>query len=237
MATRIKLIFILLLVSTLGFAQKVENISFAMDGDNVRIMYTLIGDFPEQTFEVKIYTSVDNFKNPLEEVKGDVNMKNITPGKKEVVWDAKKEYKLFEGDISFKIIATVVSNYWISSPTKGDVMKKGKYYDISWEGFRPGTPVRITLHYPNGKMDEIASSVTGKNYHWKATGSPGKGAFVRVSEVDNKNAFAKSGTFTIKRKVPLGATVGAAAVVTGGILYLILKPEPIDPLPFPPDPE
>lgn len=236
MATRIKLIFLLLLVQTFGYAQKVENISFAMDGDLVRITYTLIGDFPEQTFEVKIYTSVDNFKNPLEQVKGDVNMKNITPGKKEVVWDAKKEYKLFEGEISFKIIATVVSNYWITAPTKGEILKKGKHYEITWEGFKPGTAVKITLYYPNGKMEELTSGVTGKSYSWKVSGSPSKGVFVRVSDANNKDAFAKSGTFTIKRKVPLVAQVGAAALVTGGILFYILKPEPIDPLPNPPDP-
>jgi hypothetical protein len=236
MAMKFKLTVFFLIVQIWGFAQKIENIAFEMDGENVKIHYTLIGEFPEQNFEVKIYTSVDKFVKPLEQVKGDVNRKNITPGKKEVVWEAKKEYTLFEGDISFKIIATVVSNYWISAPTKGDILKKGRVFDVAWEGFRPGTAVRITAHYPNGKTEEIASGVTGKSYRWKIKGKPGKGAYIRVTDVENNNAFAKSGNFTIKRKMPLAAQVGIAAVATGAIIFYILRPEQLEPLPYPPGP-
>lgn len=233
---KLKLTILFVIISFVGYAQKVEDISFAMDGDKVRIFYTLIGDYADQTYEVKIFTSVDNFAKPLEQIEGDVNKKNIKPGKKEALWDAKKEYKMFEGNISFKIVANVISNYWISAPTKGEVLKKGKKYEITWEGFKPTASVNITIHYPNGDFDEIATYTTGKTYLWKVKGKPGKGAYIKVTDSENKNAFAKSGAFTLKRKVPMVVQVGIAAVVASGILYYFLQPEEVEPLPFPPDP-
>jgi|GEM_PF-2647561 hypothetical protein len=233
---KLKLTTLLILMQVWAFAQRVEDISFAMDGEKVKIFYTLVGDFPDQTFEVKIYTSVDKFAKPLEELSGDANRKNIKPGKKEVTWDAKKEYKLFEGDISFKIVATVVSNYVVSSPIRGEVFKRGKKVEINWEGFRPETPVNITVFYGNGNSREIASYYIGNSYSWKVRGKPGRGAYIKVTDAGNKNAFAKSGSFTIKRKVPMFVQVGVAAVVASGVLYIFLKPEEQTPLPLPPDP-
>jgi hypothetical protein len=220
----------------LGYSQKIEDISFAMDGEKVKIFYTLKGDYSDQTFEVKIFTSVDGFKNPLELITGDVNRKNITPGKKEALWDAKKEYKLFEGDISFKIVATVISNYWISAPTKGETIKRGRHYEITWEGFKPNANVKITIHYPNGKLEELVSSTSGKSYTWKVRSKASKDVIIRVTDLNNSSAQAKSGTFTIKRKMPVIAQVGIAAAITGGIILYIIWPEKIEPLPFPPDP-
>lgn len=236
MANKLKLVLMFVLLGTMGYAQKVEDIYFEVEDEIVKIYYTLKGDFAEQTFEVKIYTSVDNFQKPLEKIKGDVNRKNINPGKKMAEWSAKEEYKLFEGDISFKIVANVISNYWISAPTKGDILKRGKKYEIAWEGFRPGASVRITAHFPNGRIDEIATYVTAKSYQWKVKGPAGKGAHIRVTEMENKSAFAKSSNFTIKRKVPIAAQLGTVAAATGAVLFFVLKPVPTEPLPYPPNP-
>ncbi len=225
-----------LMTGVWAYSQKIDNISFQMDGDKVKIFYTLTGDYAEQTFEVKIYTSVDNFEKPLEQLDGDANKKNILPGKKEVKWDAKKEYKLFEGNISFKIVANVVSNFWISSPTKGDVLKRGQDIEIAWEGFRPTANLKISVVYPGGKSADVATYVTGKTYRWKVKGPVGKGAYIKVSEMDNQKNFAKSGAFVIKRKIPLAAQGGIVAVGAGAVLYYLLKPVEVPPLPLPPDP-
>jgi hypothetical protein len=236
MANKLSLVLLFVLFGLVGYAQKVEDIYFEAEDDIVKIYYTLKGDFSEQTFEVKIYTSVDNYQKPLEKIKGDVNRKNINPGKKMAEWSAKEEYKIFEGEIAFKIVANVISNYWISAPSKGDILKRGKKYEISWEGFRPGASVRITAHFPNGRIDEIATYVTGKSYQWKVKGPAGKGAHIRVTEMENKSAFAKSSNFTIKRKVPMVAQLGTVAAATGAVLFFVLKPVPTEPLPYPPNP-
>ncbi len=237
MKTKLTFFLLLILVFTLSVkAQKIENISFQPDGDKVKIFYTLKGDYPEQTFEVKIFTSVDKFQKPLEFLDGDANKKNILPGNKEVTWDAKKEYKLFEGDISFKIVANVISNFWVSAPTKGDILKRGRNYEISWEGFKPGAAVRITAHYPNGDFKELSSNVNGKTFLWKVKGKVGKGIYLKVAEADNQKHYAKSGTFTVKRKIPLAAQGGVFAAITGAVMYLVFKPVEEDALPLPPGP-
>lgn len=229
-------IFLVLVVPFWVNAQKITDISFAEEGDKIKISYTLIGDYPEQTFEVKIFTSVDNFTAPLQQIEGDVNRKNIKPGKKEALWDAKKEYKLFEGNISFKIVADVISNYWISAPTKGEVLKRGKKYEITWMGFKPGTPVKITITEGSGKMTEIASNVTTNSYMWKIKGKAGEGSTIKVTAIDDNSANAKSGQFVIKRAIPLAAQLGTAAIVAGGAAWYVLRPPVMEPLPEPPGP-
>jgi hypothetical protein len=236
MFSKYQLVFLFLLLCYNGFTQKLENISFAMEGEKVKLFYTLIGDYSEQTYEVKVFTSVDGFKTPLEELMGDANRKNITPGKKEVVWDAKKEYKLYEGEITFKVVANLISNFWISAPTKGEAIKRGRHYEITWEGFNPNSLVKITLHYPNGKMEELVSSTSGKMYTWKVKSKASKEVTIKVTDVNNNNAQAKSAAFTVKRKVPVIAQLGMAAAVAGGAILYIIWPEKIEPLPFPPDP-
>ncbi len=229
-------IFLALIAPFWVQAQKITDISITEEGDKYKISYMLTGDFPEQTFEVLIYTSVDEFKQPLQQITGDVNRKNIRPGKKEALWDAKKEYKMYEGSFQLKIVANIISNYSITAPSKGDVLKRGKNFQISWSGFKPGTPVKIMLTDPSGDTREIAGYETGNSYMWKVKGKPGKGATIKVAAVDDASASAKSSTFEVKRAIPLAAQLGTAAGVAGVAAWYILKPPVLEPLPEPPGP-
>jgi len=238
MQMRIKLIAILLLIQCWTYAQKIENVTFTSDGESVFIDYFLKGEFAEQTFDVVAYSSFDGFKNPLKQVTGEVNRADIQAGKKKITWDAKKELTLYEGPLSIKIVAKVVSNYWIKTAFSGATLKRGKEYEIEWGGFKPETPVNIYLQYPDNKKVEIGTYQTGKSFMWKVDRGTkvSEGCLIKISDANNTDAIAKSDKFTVKRSVPLLATLGTGALIAGGIIYYVTLPETLEELPLPPSP-
>jgi len=236
---RLKIFIVCLITQSIGIAQEIKDIAFTDVGGLINITYFLRGDYPDQTFDVKIFTSVDDYKKPLEFIQGDANQQNIRPGEKEVVWDARKEYKLYEGMITFKVVAKVISNFSVFYPAKDEVFKRGRTVNVKWKGFRPGSDIKLTLVYPDGEEKWIGDSNKDGNYKWVVDNNikPGKGCKIRVEDKSNINNIAHSGQFDVKRKFPLGASIGIGAAVVAGVVIYILMPEPVEPLPLPPDPE
>ena len=108
---------------------------------------------------------------------------------------------------------------------------------MKWEGFKPGDNFTVSLIKNNVPISTITSYQTGNLYNWKIKGvKPGKGYSIKVRSSSNKKAFANSGTFTIRRKIPLVVTISAVGLITGAAGYYLLKPEVFDPLPTPPLP-
>ena len=85
-------ILILSLLPFLVCAQKISNVRAEYDAENekINVYYDLEGNL-NQRFDVTIYASSDNYKNPLVFVSGDVGS-NIEQGQgKKIVWDYKEE--------------------------------------------------------------------------------------------------------------------------------------------------
>jgi len=138
-----------------GYTQKIENVKATADGDFVHITYQLFGEFPEQTYNVKVYSSKDEYAKPLQFAEGDANKSNITQGSRKITFDAKKEFQSFEGEVKFRIVATVVSDFHVINPPMGLVTKRGKNIPVAWEGFRPGASVNIDLYVDGGFADQF----------------------------------------------------------------------------------
>lgn len=104
------LIGFFILLFQFGFSQKIDDVSYIRDGNQIRISYSIKDAKYYQKFFVSIYLSVDkgqNFVGPLSFVSGDVG-ENIYTGKNKVVyWDVFKEFDGLKGDIVFDIRAKV----------------------------------------------------------------------------------------------------------------------------------
>ena len=219
-------------------AQEVTNIvPSQMEDGRVKISYTLKGAYPDQMFSVKLYSSFNGFAKALEHVTGDANKDNITPGNKEIIWDAAKEITAFEGELVFRVIATPVSDYSVLYPTEGEKFKKGETMPIKWDGFNPQTSLRLELYKGNRSTKEITRTAQGYSYNWDINQAvrPGKYS-LRVSKAQNPKEFAQSGVFTIRRKVPIAITISGAALVSGAVAWYLTRPEDVEPLPEPPQP-
>lgn len=91
-------------------AQKVTEVGFSQEGQNIIIRYNLTGVKYYQAVNISVYVSVDGgkaYNGPLTKVEGDAGL-NITPGtNKKIVWDVFEEIPDFGGQVSFEVRAVV----------------------------------------------------------------------------------------------------------------------------------
>lgn len=108
-----------------------------------------------------------------------------------------------------------------------EVFKKGKEYELSWEGGEIYERLNLVL-YQTGKPKQITTidSTFFNNNRVRFTipgqVKVGKGYYFEIKKLDSKEAPFKSRTFTIKRRIPLVATIGAPVALTALITYLIV---------------
>jgi len=107
---KILFIFICFILVNSLYAQKVTQIRFYQDGQQIVILYNLTGAKYFQLFNVSVYVSTDggnNYIGPLKKVNGDIGL-NVTPGiYKKIIWDVFEEMPDFGGKVSFEVRAVV----------------------------------------------------------------------------------------------------------------------------------
>lgn len=94
-------------------AQMVSDINFNQRNQQIDITYNLTGTKFYQKFFVSVFASKDGgltYQGPLTQVSGDVGT-GIVGGKiKKITWDVFKEMSDFEGDVIFKVQASIIEN-------------------------------------------------------------------------------------------------------------------------------
>jgi len=224
---RLRLIIILLFsFSNVLLSQNVQNVRADLDGNSVVIIYDLTGD-DKQTFKVELRSSHNNFNSPLRLVSGDVG-ENVSPGtNRRVVWEAKKELRVFSGDVQFEIRAeSLFSPLSVITPVGGSAYKGGKSLGITWRGGNAGERLTIDI-MRDGRIFQSLGSVTNTgNYAWIIPKKIAKsdGYSVRLTSESPDQSPVSSQGFTMKKKgspiIPIVAVVVAAgvaaAVLSGG---------------------
>ena len=211
----------ILLVATASptIAQTVQNVRASLDGNNVIIQYDLTGS-QGQKFKVELYSSSNDYSTPLRMVSGDIG-ENVTPGSnRRVVWEARKELRIFSGDIQFEIRAeSSFSPLVVTTPLPNTIHKGGKSLEINWRGGNSGDRITIDI-LRDGRMFQSAGSVSNNgSYNWAIPKKIAKsdGYTVRLTSNDPDSQPVNSRTFTMKKKgspiIPIVAVVAAAAVV------------------------
>ncbi|MFN3403986.1 MAG: GPI anchored serine-threonine rich family protein [Cytophagaceae bacterium] len=233
-----------------SFSQKIQNVKAEVHGDNIVVTYDLIHTEVNQDFKISLYSSKDQFTTALKYVSGDVGS-GVKPGKnKKIVWSAREELGEYEGDITFEVRGVPVSgsgaDVAIIKPSKNEVIRRGKTYEIKWKGANQSQTYELEL-LRNGKtVDVINNAASGGAYNWKipVKTKPGKKYSVKITNSGNSQDFAMSDPFIIKRKIPLALKiVPVAVIITGGAIAALLavpvEDETVkeDPdLPAPPNP-
>ncbi|MEO1253305.1 MAG: Ser-Thr-rich GPI-anchored membrane family protein [Bacteroidota bacterium] len=208
-------------------AQSLEIKSISLNGSDVIISYDLLDDDLNHKYTLRLYSSQDNFVQPLTNVVGDVGIDQSVGGNKQIIWHVKDELgDDFKGDVSLELkgklyIPFVTLNNFedISS------MKRSRPYNVTWAAGR-GSNV-LTFDLFNGK-DEIVHTYTNianvGEYQLEIPKDikPGKNYRFRITDQRNKEDVVFTPYFTIKRKIPLVAKValfglaGSGAVLLGG---------------------
>ena len=90
----IRIIFVtlsILVISTTLFGQRVENIRLELDGETINVYYDLFADSPNQTFDLQLFSSHDNYTNQVTNILGDIGLEIIPGSGKKIVWEAKED--------------------------------------------------------------------------------------------------------------------------------------------------
>ena len=208
-----------------GYSQDLVIKSVSMKGNDVIVNYDLLDDDLNHKYTLRLYSSQDNFVQPLANVEGDVGIDQSVGGNKQIIWHVKDELgEDFKGDVSLELkgklyIPFVTLNNFedISS------MKKNRPYNVTWAAGR-GSSV-LTFDLFNGKNEIVHTYTNIANvgeYQLEIPKDvkPGKNYRFRITDQRNKEDVVFTPYFTIRRKVPLLAKVALIGVAGSGAVLL-----------------
>jgi hypothetical protein len=240
----ISLLLVFLVVPV--WAQRITNVQAQMVGDYVSIQYDLAGEIPGQVFEVALYSSHNDYSQPLKQVRGEVGP-DITPGRQKAIeWGAQKELTRFTGDVTFEVRANLTfSPIAIGYPAVESVFRRGHAYKLQWKGGLAGEKLRLELirdGFPNQVIDNVPN--TG-NYTWRVAEETPIAENYRLKITAQSNNVLNTKTsdlFAIKRRIPLVAKFIPAGILLGAAGFWAISqfgpgPGSEDPILPPPDQE
>lgn len=200
---------------------KITQVELQANGD-VAVSYKLSDERPAKKYSLYLYTSADNYIQPLQKVSGDVGV-NLSLGDKKLVWHAKEELgATFKGGVSLELKGnTYVPFITLDSFEDYKVFKRGKEYDVTWTGGRGDNVLVFELYQGENKVKvfEERPNVGNTTIVIPKDVKPGRYKF-KISDNRNKDEVVYTMDFRVKRKIPLLLDLGLAAVVGGAVIYL-----------------
>lgn len=221
-------------------AQRVDNVKASISGDIIIVSYDLIAD-TDESFNVNLYSSKDNFEQPLTLVTGDVGV-NIKSGKgKRIEWLAKNELLDYKGNLIFEVRAFLPEPAFdplefVNFDLKE--IKSGKSYRLQWEGGKEDEKIDLILFEDGNEKYKIATVNNDGRYLWKIP--KGNKSSTYQIQLRAETGIVASNSFQIKKGFPT-LLVGGGALLVGGITAAIIILDPFggeegNELPIAPDP-
>ena len=216
------------------------------DRGKIYVNFKIDGRYEHERYQIQLYSSHDGYAKPLTHVTGPIEGEvTNTDEELQVVWDAQKELKKFEGNIQLELKGQVTYvPVHLNNP--GIKAKQTKSTPISWDGGEPQDQIRIELIKSGQVVQSLGEVQNSGRYEWQVTKDipKGDGYALRLINLNNSGETIETDVFKVTSKVGLAvklAPVGAL-VVGGGIYALtsgLLDPHDgdDDELPGPPNPE
>lgn len=204
----------------------------------VVIHFDLMDSVAGRSYTLRVYSSVDNFINPLTQLTGDVGLE-VKPGKdKKIIWNPAEFGSEYEGSVSLEIRGRVFIPFVrFSGLEEYRIFKRGKGYDLTWSGGTQQNVLNFDLYKGDKKVTTFPNIANVGHYKMTLPKDikPGKDYRLRVSDTKNKDEVVTTGTFAVKRKTPLLLKLLPVAVVGVILTQIDWKqdpkeiPDPIDP--------
>jgi hypothetical protein len=202
-------------------AQQLDVNRVELTGDHVILYYNLMDSVAGRTYSINLYSSRDNFLNPLTQVTGDLGIE-VKPGiQRKVMWNAKQE---LGADFNDKVAIELRARIYIPFLRfdSFEKIKRGKPTQITWRGGTPQNILNFEL-YRNGKKETTIPNVPNAGHTAMLipmSVKPGKGYSFRISDSKNKDLVVQTSTFAVKPKVPFLVKV-LPLVVIGAVVPLV----------------
>lgn len=187
--------------------------------ENIILHYDLIDTIKARTYSIYVYSSQDQFINPLKIVKGDVGFA-VKPGaNKKIIWNSKEELgSTFNGDVEIEVRGKVYIPFIkFEGFQDNQIIKRGKARTFAWSGGGRQNILNFNLYKGENLIYVIPNVANSGSYDILLPTSikPGKEYHFIVSDSKNKDQMMKTPTFTVKRKIPLGLKLFPLVLIGG----------------------
>lgn len=211
--------------------QEIQIINIQQRGDKITVQYNLLDERLDRSYSVRLYTSMDNFIRPVDQVTGDVGVDIPVGPNKTIVWNAREELgEFYKGGIKLELKGQVyVPFVELDGIEKGMTFKRGVANDLVWFGGRGDNILSLELY----QKDKLVKSFPELPNTGKASVTipvkikPGANYQYRISDSRNRDEVVYSKPFSIKRKVPLGTKLTVGTILGVGAYWLIKSLIPV----------
>ncbi|MBV6646463.1 MAG: hypothetical protein KI790_13490 [Cyclobacteriaceae bacterium] len=191
-----------------AYTQNLEIKSVSLKGGDVIVNYDLIDDDLDHRYTLSLYSSEDNYVQPMQQVEGDIGLDQPVGGNKRLIWHAREELgEEFKGDVALEIKGKIYIPFVkLNGFEDINAMKRGRPYNITWVAGRGSNVLTFDLF---NKNDEIVHTYTNianvGEYELEIPKDikPGKNYRFRITDQKNKEDVVYTPRFIVKRKVPM----------------------------------
>lgn len=230
--------FALFFLPLLGMSQEFVITKLDVVPEGMIVHYDLIDSTKSRTYTISIFSSHDNYLNPLKHISGDVGLE-IQPGRnKRILWKVRSELgDSFKGSVELEVRGHVYIPFIrLNDFKEGQIIHRGRPTMLTWTGGTRQNILNFAIYKGDERVDVIPSVANSGSYELNLPTSirPGKGYYFLVSDTKNKDQVMKSATFEVRRKVPLGLKIIPVALIGGAAILLIPKSDTSKELGVPP---
>jgi hypothetical protein len=217
---------LLILLFLTSYAQDVSIEDMYLQGGDVVIEYSLLDDRLENKYTLQLYSSRDNFIQPLQSVEGDIGVDITVGGNKKIIWHAKEELgSSFKDYVSLELKGKLYIPFiTLEAFEEIEKIKREAPANVTWQAGRGSNVLRWDLYNKNDELVYTFTNVANVgNYELVVPKEvkPGKGYYFKISDQDNSEDVIYTPSFMIKRKIPLALQVGVAGVALAAIYIII----------------
>ncbi|MFZ1807063.1 MAG: GPI anchored serine-threonine rich family protein [Cyclobacteriaceae bacterium] len=204
-------------------AQKVSINKVDIEGGKIIVFYNLEDANTNHEYLLNLYSSNDNFTEPLKNVTGDIGAE-VKPGtNKRVEWNMRQEYGGYKGRIALEIKGRVYTPFVkLQNFSTKKSYKRGKTYNITWKA-GTNNPIHLELYKGNLRLDGAMNHPNNGIYtlNIPAKSKPGSDYRLKISDAKNSDEVAYTPYFKVAPKIPMLAKVIVPLAVVGGVVALL----------------
>ena len=202
-------------------AQSLTIKSVSLNGDDIVIKYDLLDDNLDHRYNLSLYSSQDNYVQPLKIVEGDIGVDLSVGGNKSVVWHAKEELgEDFKGDVAIEIKGKIYIPF-VTLNNFEDIsyIKRGRPFNITWAAGRGNNVLTFDLFNSKNEIVQTFTNIANVGeYELEIPKDVKAGSDYRfrISDQKNKEDVVFTPNFAIKRKVPFYVNAALVGLIGSG---------------------
>jgi hypothetical protein len=207
MYTRLAFFLLFITLASSSIAQIFTITKTERQGDNLILYYDLLDSVNNRAYTINVYSSADNYINPLNKVSGDVGLEVKPGGNRKIIWRAKEELGPdFVGDLALEVRGKIYIPFVkLDGFNDYKKFKRLRNYKITWTGGRGNSVLNFDLYRGEKKITSFPNIANVGQYTVKFEGNirPGNNYKLKVADAKNKDDVVWTENFKISRKTPL----------------------------------